>query len=71
MEPFKLLVAIVLIGIVASLGVALFHLVHDRKGETKSMVRALTVRISLSVALFILLFIAYAAGWIQPHGLRP
>ena len=48
MEPFKLLVAIVLIGIVASLGVALFHLVHDRKGETKSMVRALTVRISLS-----------------------
>jgi cytochrome bd-type quinol oxidase subunit 2 len=70
-EPFKLLVAIVLIGIVASLGVALFHLVHDRKGETKSMVRALTVRISLSVALFILLFIAYAAGWIQPHGLRP
>jgi len=70
-EPFKLLVAIVLIGIVASLGVALFHLVHDRKGETKSMVRALTVRISLSVGLFILLFIAYAAGWIQPHGLRP
>ncbi len=71
MEPFKLLVAIVLIGIVASLGVALFHLVHDRKGETKSMVRALTVRISLSVALFILLFVAYAAGWIQPHGVRP
>ena len=71
MEPFKLLVAIVLIGIIASLGVALFHLVHDRKGESKSMVRALTVRISLSVALFILLFIAYAAGWIQPHGLRP
>lgn len=70
-EPFKLLVAIVLVGIVASLGVALFHLVHDRKGETKSMVRALTVRISLSVALFILLFIAYAAGWIQPHGVRP
>jgi len=70
-EPFKLLVAIVLIGIIASLGVALFHLVHDRKGESKSMVRALTVRISLSVALFILLFIAYAAGWIQPHGLRP
>lgn len=71
MEPFKLLVTIVLIGIVASLGVALFHLVHDRKGETKNMVRALTVRISLSVALFILLFVAYAAGWIEPHGVRP
>ena len=71
MQPFKLLVVAILIGIVASLGSALFHLVHDRKGETKRMVRALTVRISLSVALFILLFVAYAAGWIEPHGLRP
>lgn len=71
MQPFKLLVVIILLGIVASLGSALFHLVHDRKGETKNMVRALTVRISLSVALFILLFIAWAAGWIQPHSLRP
>ena len=71
MQPFKLLVVVILIGILASLGSALFHLVHDRKGETKNMVRALTVRISLSVALFVLLFIAWAAGWIQPHGLQP
>lgn len=71
MQPFKLLVVVILLGIVASLGLALFHLVHDRKGETRSMVRALTVRISLSVALFVLLFIAWSAGWIQPHGLRP
>lgn len=71
MEPFKLLVALLLVGIVVSLGAALFHLVHDRKGETKKMVRALTVRIGLSVGLFILLLIAYAAGWIEPHGLRP
>jgi cytochrome bd-type quinol oxidase subunit 2 len=70
-QPFKLLVVVILLGIVASLGLALFHLVHDRKGETRSMVRALTVRISLSVALFVLLFIAWSAGWIQPHGLRP
>lgn len=71
MQPFKLLVVAILIGILVSLGSALFHLVHDRSGETKNMVRALTVRISLSVALFILLFIAWAAGWIEPHGLRP
>lgn len=71
MQPIKLLVVIILLAILVSLGSALFHLVHDRKGETKNMVRALTVRISLSVALFILLFIAYAAGWIQPHGIRP
>jgi cytochrome bd-type quinol oxidase subunit 2 len=71
LQPFKILVILILAGIVLSLGSALFHLVTDRKGETRSMVRALTVRISLSVALFVLLFIAYAAGWIQPHGLRP
>ncbi len=71
MEPIKLLVVAIFIGIIVSLGSALFHLVSDRKGETRNMVRALTIRISLSVALFILLFVAWAAGWIQPHGLRP
>lgn len=71
MLVFKLLVVVILIGIVLSLASAMFHLVHDRKGETRHMVRALTVRISLSVALFALLFIAYWAGWVEPHGLRP
>jgi cytochrome bd-type quinol oxidase subunit 2 len=70
-EPIKLAILVVLVGIVVSLGSALFHLVTDRKGETKNMVRALTWRIGLSVALFILLFIAWANGLIQPHGLRP
>lgn len=71
MDPVKLIVVALLAAIVVSMGSALFHLVHDRKGETKKMVRALTVRISLSVALFVLLFIAYALGLIEPHGLRP
>jgi cytochrome bd-type quinol oxidase subunit 2 len=70
-EPIKLLVVAILVAIVISMGSAMFHLVTDRKGESKKMVRALTVRISLSVALFILLFVAYAMGWIEPHGLRP
>lgn len=71
MDPVKLVVVGLLAAIVLSMGSALYHLVHDRKGETKKMVRALTVRISLSVALFILLFIAYALGLIEPHGVRP
>jgi cytochrome bd-type quinol oxidase subunit 2 len=71
MDPVKLIVVALLAAIVVSMGSALFHLVHDRKGETKKMVRALTVRISLSVALFVLLFIAYALGLIEPHGVRP
>lgn len=63
----KILIVACLIGIVASLGSGLFHLVND-KGESKKMVTALTVRVVLSVALFILLFIAWSQGMIQPHG---
>jgi hypothetical protein len=65
----KILIVACLIGIVVSLGSGLFHLVND-KGESKKMVRALTIRIALSVALFILLFIAWSQGLIQPHGLQ-
>ena len=43
------------------------HLVKD-EGQSKRMVNALTVRIALSVLLFILLFVAWKGGMIQPHG---
>jgi hypothetical protein len=68
MALVKFLIVICLVAIVASLGSGLFHLVNDR-GESKKMVRALTVRIVLSVALFILLFIAWSQGMIEPKGL--
>jgi hypothetical protein len=63
----KLLIVACLIAIVVSLGSGLFHLVND-KGDSKKMVRALTVRVVLSVALFILLLIAWSQGVIAPHG---
>ena len=63
----KILIVACLIAIVISLGSGLFHLVND-KGDSKKMVRALTVRVALSVALFILLFIAWSQGLIEPHG---
>lgn len=68
MTIIKILIIACLLAIVVSLGSGLFHLVND-KGESKKMVRALTIRIALSVALFILLFIAWSQGMIQPHGL--
>jgi cytochrome bd-type quinol oxidase subunit 2 len=67
MSLIKILIVLCLIAIVASLGSGLFHLVND-KGDSKKMVRALTVRVALSVALFILLFIAWSQGLIEPHG---
>lgn len=64
----QLLIIACLIAIVVSLGSGLFHLVRD-KGDSKRMVKALTVRIVLSVALFVLLMIAWWQGLIQPHGI--
>ena len=57
-----------MIGIAISLASALFYLGKRTKDSSK-MVKALTVRVGLSVALIILLFGAWAAGLIQPHAL--
>jgi Protein of unknown function (DUF2909) len=65
----KFLIVVVLIAIVLSLFSGLFHLVKE-EGQSRRMVNALTVRIVLSVALFILLFIAWYAGLITPHHVR-
>jgi hypothetical protein len=65
----RLLILAVLAAIVASLGTGLFHLVKD-EGRSRRMVNALTVRVVLSVALFLLLLAAWKAGYITPHGLN-
>jgi hypothetical protein len=64
----KVLIVVVLVAIVASLGSGLFHLVKG-DGQSKRMVNALTVRIVLSVLLFVLLFVAWKSGLIEPHGI--
>jgi len=64
----KILIVVVLVAIVLSLGSGLFHLVKD-DGQSKRMVNALTVRIALSVLLFVLLFVAWKSGLIEPHGI--
>lgn len=68
MDLIRVAVVVVLVAIVASLGVALYHLATDR-GESKKLVHSLTVRIVLSVALFLLLMLAWRFGLIHPHGL--
>jgi len=70
MQLFQILVVCVLVGIVASLGNALFHLSSD-KGDSRKMVRALTIRVGLSVGLFLVLIGAWAMGIISPHGIQP
>jgi hypothetical protein len=67
MDVIKILIIITLFAIVCSLGSALFHM-SKNKGDPKKMVRALTIRVGLSVLLFILLMVAWYNGLITPHG---
>jgi hypothetical protein len=56
--------------ILVSLGKALFHLSSSKPGESGKLVKALGVRIGLSVLLFVLLLFAYSQGWIEPQRVR-
>jgi hypothetical protein len=66
----KIFIVLVLLIIVASLGSALYYLFKDRERSPRT-VHALTVRIGLSIGLFLVLLIGFGAGLIKPHGLRP
>jgi hypothetical protein len=68
---FKYLVVAMLVLILISLGKALFHLTSSKPQDGIKMVKALAWRIGLSVALFVLLIVAYYSGWIDPQHIVP
>ena len=59
----KILVILFLVAIVGSLAAALFFMVRDQ-GKSKRTVKALAVRVGLSLTLFILLMAGFHFGWI-------
>lgn len=59
----RIIVIIFIFVILGSLGSALFYMVRDR-GTTERTVRALTLRIALSVVLFLLLMLGSYFGLI-------
>ena len=57
-------------GILLSLAFGLFYFIRNKnRQDEKQIVRSLTIRIILSVLLFLLLIILYFMGWLHPHGL--
>ncbi|MEC7886190.1 MAG: twin transmembrane helix small protein [Pseudomonadota bacterium] len=54
--------------ILISLFSSLFFLIKD-KGTKKRAVKALFIRISLSIILFIILIVLFQLGYIEPHGI--
>ena len=66
--PIKIIVILLFLAALGSLASAMVFLVKD-KGETDRTAKALTYRIGISVFIFILLMLAYFAGFIEPHGI--
>lgn len=66
----KFIIIAVFIGIVGSLASGLYYLVND-KGDSRRTLRALTMRIGLSVGLFLFLMVLVAFDVIEPHGVYP
>jgi Protein of unknown function (DUF2909) len=62
----RIIIVLAFVGIIVSLGSALVFLVRDR-GGTNRTVNALTVRVGLSVALFLFILFSYWMGWIEPR----
>ena len=56
------------VAILASLGVALVALFRRGHNE-QTLLRALTVRVGLSVLFFLLLLLGWYLGVLEPHGL--
>lgn len=74
----KYLVLIAFIGILASLASALFFMMRGGRSNSSEssqgskgnhMVKALAVRVGLSVILFLCILIAWKLGYVQPSGL--
>jgi hypothetical protein len=63
------IIGLIFLGILISLGSGLFYMLSPNgRPSDASMVKALTTRISLSIALFACLLLLGYAGVIEPQG---
>ena len=67
----KIVIAFALLAIVIALvfaGRAMLQDGRDGQPNSNRMVRALALRVGLSIALFLFVLISYKMGWIHPTG---
>ena len=64
----KLVIIILLLAMIASLGVGLFHLIKtpDEREDGGKLVKSLTWRIGIWVVLFVFILLSMQMGWIKP-----
>ena len=65
-----ILVLACLVTVLWSLGLGLYHLSRGTPEDSDKLLRALTVRITVSLLLFALLMLAWHFGLIAPHPLQ-
>ncbi len=68
MKTTIVLMLVAVLVALASAGVFMLRKGQQDKGG-KSMVRALAVRVALSVALFLFILLSWYMGWVVPTGL--
>ena len=65
---FKIAIVSILLFILLSLAIAFFSFV-TKKADSDKMLKALTIRIALSIGLLIFLMLGAQFGLISPHGI--
>ncbi len=67
----NILVGLAFACILGALALAGYFMLRGRDGASRSgnMMRALTVRIAVSVVLFLCIVVAWRLGWIHPTGI--
>lgn len=65
----KIVILVLLLAVLVSLFSGLYFVYKD-KGQSNRAVISLTIRISLSVLVFVILMASYYFGWIPKSGLQ-
>ena len=65
----KIVILILLLAVLVSLFSGLYFVYKD-KGQSNRAVVSLTIRITLSLLVFVILMVSYYFGWIPQSGLK-
>ncbi len=68
------LVIVAFVGILVSLGAALFFMLRGSGADEQKnarMARALALRVGFSIFIFLTILLAWWMGWIEPTGIKP
>lgn len=70
MKPLIVLLLVAVLGALAGAGFFMLRKPDaGAKRNPKAMARALALRVALSITLFLLVLLAWWAGWIKPSGI--